>query len=86
MTDDLKDRVMQFEMFMLPGQPRMMHIGTGNLVDDLWNEVQQLRKLLEDQRAELVDTLRIAIMRGKSLDYADVDWIARWEELSGEPW
>lgn len=43
MTDDLKDRVEQFQRLELPGQLPMMHMGTAYLVSDLWEEVQRLR-------------------------------------------
>lgn len=41
--DDLQERVEQFMMLRLPGQPMGMHMGTSYLVSDLWREVQQLR-------------------------------------------
>lgn len=44
--DDLKDRVEKFRALELPGQP-MMHMGTRQLVNDLWNEVEDLRLRLE---------------------------------------
>jgi len=42
-SDDLKDRVQKFLTFQLPGQPQGMHIGTFNLVTDLWREIQRLQ-------------------------------------------
>jgi hypothetical protein len=51
---ELDDRVMQFQMLELPGQPGMMHMGTCHLVQDLHRE---LKKSQED-RARLADTLR----------------------------
>lgn len=44
MKDDLKERVDQFNALELPGQPKMMHMGTSYLVNDLWREVESLRK------------------------------------------
>ena len=44
MSDDLEKRVEQFALLVLPGQPRMMHMGTSYLVNDLWREVQRLRE------------------------------------------
>jgi hypothetical protein len=44
---DLEDRVDKFHCLELPGQPRMMHMGTSSLVSDLLKEVQRLTKLLE---------------------------------------
>lgn len=46
-TDSLKDRVEQFMMLKLPGQPMMMHMGTSYLVQDLWYEVKRLQKELD---------------------------------------
>lgn len=43
MSHDLDERVMQFMMLELPGQPRMMHMGTSHLVHDLHQEVRLLR-------------------------------------------
>ena len=45
---DLATRFQQFVRMELPGQPRVMHIGTSYLVNDLWREVQRLRVGLED--------------------------------------
>lgn len=47
--DDLAERVGQFQALELPGQPMMMHMGTFNLVNDLWREVSRLRELLESK-------------------------------------
>jgi len=41
--DDLEKRVQQFNTLSLPGQMRVMHMGTSYLVHDLWREVQRLR-------------------------------------------
>jgi hypothetical protein len=57
MSETLKERVRAFELLALPGQPRMMHIGTANLVSDLWREVQRLGeqvKTLMNQSEECV--------------------------------
>lgn len=43
MSDSLKDRVAKFNMLALPGQPLLMHMGTANLVNDLWREVVRLQ-------------------------------------------
>lgn len=45
--DNLAERVLQFQMLQLPGQPMMMHMGTANLVSDLWREVKHLRDLVD---------------------------------------
>ena len=42
--DDLKERVESFMALELPGQPQSMHIGSLNLVSDLWREVCRLRQ------------------------------------------
>jgi hypothetical protein len=47
---DFETRVHQFITLELPGQPRMMHMGTSNLVSELWAEVKNLRSQLEAQR------------------------------------
>ena len=46
--DDLENRVQQFGMMQLPGQPMGMHMGTSYLVNDLWREVQKLRAELKN--------------------------------------
>jgi len=48
MSDDLLDRVEQFTMMKLPGQPMAMHMGTLYLVNDLAREVERL----SDMQAE----------------------------------
>jgi hypothetical protein len=40
--NDLEERVKQFEILSLPGQPKMMHMGTSYLVGDLWRMVKEL--------------------------------------------
>lgn len=45
--DDLKDRVEKFRALELPGQPMLVHMGTSQLVNDLWCEVEDLRLRLE---------------------------------------
>ena len=44
---ELEKRVELFRALELPGQPKMMHMGTSYLVNDLWREVQHLRSLVE---------------------------------------
>jgi hypothetical protein len=46
--DDLKARVDQFTLLQLPGQPKMIHMGTSELVIDLWHEVLRLRRAFSD--------------------------------------
>lgn len=41
---DLRERVNQFMMLQLPGQPMGMHIGTSYLVSDLLRTVERLAK------------------------------------------
>lgn len=51
-SETLEERVQKFLMMELPGQPRMMHMGTSCLVSDLWGEAKRLRaELAEIQRA-----------------------------------
>jgi len=56
MTDDLKERVDQFNTLRLPGQGWLIHMGTSRLINDLWREIERLRQenqdLLEDIRWE----------------------------------
>lgn len=40
---ELEKRVEQFKTMELPGQPMMMHMGTSNLITDLWQAIKQLR-------------------------------------------
>lgn len=42
--EDFKERVDQFHMMQLPGQPMMMHMGTSHLVSDLWAALRQLNE------------------------------------------
>ena len=46
----LKERVDAFALMELPGQPRMMHMGTSYLVNDLWREIQSLNAALSMTR------------------------------------
>lgn len=46
----LKERVDAFRLMELPGQPRMMHMGTHRLVEDLWIECQRLNAALSMTR------------------------------------
>lgn len=50
---DLQERVEKFQALELPGQPMMMHMGTFNLVLDLWQEVERLDKLAKLQGQEI---------------------------------
>jgi len=47
-SDDLKNRVENFNCLELPGQPMGMHMGTSQLVNDLWREVLRLRQLADE--------------------------------------
>jgi hypothetical protein len=47
MEESLEDRVNKFNALELPGQPKMMHMGTSYLVNDLWREVKQLTERLD---------------------------------------
>ena len=39
---DLETRVNQFYALKLPGQPLITHMGTSQLVHDLWTELKRL--------------------------------------------
>lgn len=56
----LEDRIMQFRMLELPGQPRMMHMGTMYLVSDMEKEIERLRAALVSIEA-----------RAKAISFAD---------------
>ena len=42
--ETLEERVKKFRALELPGQPRMMHMGTLYLVEDLFRELEALRR------------------------------------------
>lgn len=44
--DDLEQRVQQYNLHELPGQPMATHMGTSYLINDLWRERQKLREEL----------------------------------------
>jgi hypothetical protein len=46
----LEERVDAFALMELPGQPRVMHMGTSYLVNDLWREIQRLNAALSMTR------------------------------------
>lgn len=70
--DDLEERVELFNMMELPGQPRIMHIGTQYLVNDLWKEIKRLRSENELSNANnLTLKEKVDLERGKS-----------WEDLA----
>ena len=39
---DLKARVLQYDLMKLPGQPMATHMGTSYLVHSLWRMIQEL--------------------------------------------
>jgi hypothetical protein len=43
----LDERVVQFQMLELPGQPMMMHMGTMHLVQELHAEMKRVRALYD---------------------------------------
>jgi hypothetical protein len=44
---ELEERVSQFQLSKLPGQPEVTHMGTSNLVTDLLKTVRDLARELE---------------------------------------
>lgn len=44
--ESLEERVKRFKTMSLPGQPVATHMGTSDLVNDLWREVKSLREQL----------------------------------------
>lgn len=47
MKNELQDRILDFKLMQLPGQPQMMHVGTSNLVNDLEIAWLQSQKKLD---------------------------------------
>lgn len=47
MDKELRERVRDFQMLRLPGQPLMMHMGTSYLVNDLQSRILALEKALQ---------------------------------------
>lgn len=47
----LKEECLQFAMLELPGQPRMMHMGTSSLVHRLENTLKQAVARIEELEA-----------------------------------
>ena len=52
--EELRERVLQYDMLELPGQSPMMHMGTNYLVHDLLRYAEQLQR----ERDEAVSSLR----------------------------
>ena len=63
MSDELKERVLQFNMLKLPGQMPMMHMGTRYLVNDLLAEVDKLRAQLATVWAQLRSEMQECTIR-----------------------
>lgn len=95
MSDDkpsLKERVEQFSMLQLPGQPMAMHMGTSYLVNDLWRRVQELEAdsamldaLLErvrQMREPLKAALRTARPVGEAPPNVEVYWRTGADEVA----
>lgn len=69
----LAERVDQFMLMELPGQPMMMHMGTSNLVSDLWRTHRELLETLHWVRAnyaagstnEINDRIDVAIAKAE---------------------
>jgi hypothetical protein len=72
----LDERVMDFRLLQLPGQPMAMHMGTSYLVTDLHNEVKRLQAERDALRELLKEWLRVpcSTPEGSSLypHYADL--------------
>lgn len=70
--DDLLIKIGALEEAIEIGESRIVHLMMEN----------------EALRSELVYVLEVAIVRGVELGFVhtDDDWLARWEELSGEEW
>jgi hypothetical protein len=49
---DLDERVFQFRLMELPGQPMMMHMGTSRLVNDLHAELKRVRARVAELEAK----------------------------------
>lgn len=72
--EDLEERVNQFHMLQLPGQPMAMHMGTSHLIDDLWKEIKKLR-MPEEPTIEILKVLCVE---------EPEDWIAGKEAQTRE--
>lgn len=46
---ELNKRVEDFMLLSLPGQPKIMHVGTSSLVNDLWITVKDLYEKLDQE-------------------------------------
>lgn len=58
MADDLERRVNQFNTMSLPGQTLGMHVGTANLINDLWralNHKHEFVSSLDDPEPVCID-------------------------------
>ena len=53
--DDLKERVRQYNLMQLPGQPMVMHMGTAYLIQDLARHLATAEKLLRKAAGCLLD-------------------------------
>jgi hypothetical protein len=81
---DLKDRVDDFQMLRLPGQPMGMHMGTSYLVNDLWREVAALRaELASIPKATIGDVSYYGTLAEPALLVELADTRAELERLRG---
>ena len=49
MDTQLEELVRQYNTLSLPGQPKFVHMGTLNLINALWQEIEFLRKEVSDK-------------------------------------
>ena len=72
--EELREKVLQFNLLKLPGQPMCMHMGTSYLVNDLWSRVQQLEREKADLQQEYDSLVEI-------YDATSEEWKGRQAEL-----
>ena len=73
-TADLEKRVVQFQCLELPGQPKMVHVGTMTLVMDLWRVLraaQERAKSGEARMAALEEALTTAALAFEQIAAVD---------------
>ena len=58
---DLKQKVQDFNMLKLPGQPMMMHMGTSYLVNDLWKRIAELGEAIEEAISSEHDECKVIL-------------------------
>ena len=66
--ESIEDRVKQFLAMELPGQPRAMHIGTMNLVKDLFHDLETCHSIIVKLTNILYEYAGITLTENKHHD------------------